>query len=321
MLNGDKTQRGKLRGGPVARFIFDRLLQGGIVILGVTTVVFIITRLIGDPVQMMLPIDATAEDRAVLAHALGFDRSIGMQYLDYLRSILTFEFGDSMWQHRSALEIVQERLPATLILCAGAVLVAALVGIPLGIWAALKPGQWADRISVFLSLAGLSLPQFWLGLLFILLFSVSLRWLPSSGSSGEFSLVLPVLTLALPSLGRMAMMVRSSMIDELNSLYVRTALAKGLGIKRVVLVHAMRNAAVATVALLGWEFAAMLAGHTVVVETVFAWPGLGQAAIQAIERQDLVLLQAIVFFVAFFIVIINFGLDIVYRLLDPRIKI
>lgn len=306
---------------PAARFVLDRLLQGLVVILGVTTVVFVITRLIGDPVQMMLPIDATAEDRAVLAQALGFDRSIGAQYVLYLRDILSFEFGDSMWQHRPALTIVFERLPATLVLCFGAVIVAALAGIPLGIWAALKPGQWADRISVFLSLAGLSLPQFWLGLLFILLFSVTLQWLPSSGSDASFSFILPILTLALPSLGRMAMMVRSSMIDELNSLYVRTALAKGLRLRRVVLVHAMRNAAVSTVALLGWEFAAMLAGHTVVVETVFAWPGLGQAAIQAIQRQDLVLLQAIVFFIAFFIVLINFGLDILYRLLDPRIKL
>lgn len=312
---------GKVHISAVARFVLDRLLQGVVVILGVTTVVFIITRLIGDPVQMMLPIDATAADRAVLAHALGLDRSLWVQYISYLRDILSFDFGNSMWQHRPASTIVLERLPATLLLCTGAVALAALAGIPLGIWAALKPGQWADRLSVFLSLAGLSLPQFWLGLLLILLFAVTFRWLPSSGSDGAASAILPIVTLALPSLGRMAMMVRSSMIDELNSLYVRTALAKGLKFRRVVLVHALRNAAVSTVALLGWEFAAMLAGHTVVVETVFAWPGLGQAAIQAIERQDLVLLQAIVFFIAFFIVFINFGLDIIYRLLDPRIRL
>jgi len=174
---------------------------------------------------------------------------------------------------------------------------------------------------VVLSLSGLSLPQFWLGLLLILLFAVTLNWLPSSGADAPGSAVLPILTLALPALGRIAMMLRSALIDELNSLYIRTARAKGLRGRRIVLVHALRNAAVPTVALLGWEFAAMLAGHTVVVETVFAWPGLGQTAVQAIERQDLVLLQAVVFFIAFLIVIINFCLDIVYRLLDRRIAV
>lgn len=301
------------------RFLADRLLQGGSVILGVTTLVFIVTRLIGDPVQVMLPVDASAADRAVLAQALGLDQPLWRQYLAYLGNVLSFDFGQSLWQQRPAVEIVFERLPATLMLCTGAVLLAGLAGVPLGIVAALRPGQWADRCSVVLSLAGLSLPQFWLGLLLILLFAVTLNWLPSSGSETAVSAVLPVLTLTLPSLGRVAMMVRSSMIDELNAPYIRTALAKGLRVHRVVLVHALRNAAVPTVALLGWEFSGMLAGYTVVVETVFAWPGLGQTAVQAIERQDLVLLQAIVFFIAFFIVVINVGLDLVYRLLDRRI--
>ncbi|HEY9279099.1 MAG TPA: ABC transporter permease [Eoetvoesiella sp.] len=303
------------------RFLLGRLLQGVYVVLGVTTIVFIVTRLIGDPVQVMLPVDASAADRAMLAQALGMDGSIWLQYVRYLRDIFALDFGDSLWQQRPALDIVFERLPATLQLCSAAVAVAAVFGIPLGIVAALKPGQWADRCSVVLSLGGLSLPQFWLALLLILLFAVKLNWLPSSGSEAAGSIILPVLALSLPALGRIAMMVRSSMIDELNSLYVRTARAKGLRGYRIVLVHAFRNAAVPALALLGWEFAAMLAGHTVVVETVFAWPGLGQTAIQAIERQDLVLLQAVVFFIAFFIVIINFSLDIVYRLLDRRIVV
>lgn len=287
--------------------------------LGVTTLVFVITRLIGDPVQAMLPVDASAADRLLLAQALGLDRPLGAQYLNYLADVLRFDFGSSLWQQRPAAEIVFERLPATLFLCVSAVLLAALAGVPLGVLSALRPGRWADRLAVTASLAGLSLPQFWLGLLLILLFAVHLNWLPSSGSEGAGAALLPVLTLALPALGRVAMMVRSLMIDQLNASYVRTATAKGLRLYRVVLVHALRNAAVPITALAGWEFAAMLAGHTVVVETVFAWPGLGQTAIQAISRQDLVLLQAIVFFVAFFIVAVNLALDVVYRLLDPRI--
>ena len=308
-------------GRGLPRFLVARLMQGLLVVAGVTTIVFIVTRLIGDPVQAMLPVDASAQDRAVLAQALGMDGSLWQQYLHYVRDIATFDFGNSSWQQRPAMDIVLERLPGTLTLCAGALGLAMLAGVPLGVIAALRPGQWADRISVVLSLSGLSLPQFWLGLLLILLFAVTLNWLPSSGADSPGSAVLPILTLALPALGRIAMMLRSALIDELNSLYIRTARAKGLRGRRIVLVHALRNAAVPTVALLGWEFAAMLAGHTVVVETVFAWPGLGQTAVQAIERQDLVLLQAVVFFIAFLIVIINFCLDIVYRLLDRRIAV
>ncbi|MDQ2140410.1 ABC transporter permease [Alcaligenaceae bacterium B3P038] len=309
----------RLRGHGLPGFLLGRLSQGFFVVFGVTTIVFIVTRMIGDPVALMLPIDATAGDRAVLAQALGLDGPVWQQYLSYVRDIATLNFGDSLWQHRPALEIVFERLPATLVLCTGAVSIAALAGVPLGIVAAIKPGQWADRLSVVLSLAGLSLPQFWLGLLFILFFAVHLNMLPSSGADTASSLVLPILTLSLPALGRIAMVVRSAMIDELNALYIRTARAKGLRFYRIVLVHALRNVAVPTVALLGWEFSAMLAGHTVVVETIFAWPGLGQTAVQAIERQDVVLLQAVVFFIAFFIVIINFALDVIYRMLDRRI--
>lgn len=308
-------------GRGLPQFLLGRLMQGLLVVVGVTTIVFIVTRLVGDPVQAMLPVDASAADRAVLARALGLDGPVWAQYLHYLKDIGSFDFGNSIWQQRPAIDIVLERLPNTLVLCAGALGIAMVAGVPLGIIAALRPGQWADKVSVVLSLGGLSLPQFWLGLLLILFFAVFLNWLPSSGSEAPGSALLPMVTLALPALGRIAMMLRSALIDELNALYVRTARAKGLRSGRIVLVHALRNAAVPTVALLGWEFAGMLAGHTVVVETVFAWPGLGQTAIQAIERQDLVLLQAVVFFIAFLIVMINFCLDILYRLLDRRIAV
>jgi len=175
--------------------------------------------------------------------------------------------------------------------------------------------------SVFISLIGLSIPQFWLGLLFIVVFAVKFRWLPTSGAATPVHIILPALTLALPALARLVMIVRSSMIDELNQQYVKTGFAKGIPFLRVVGVHAMRNAALPVVTLSGWEMIRALAGYSVVVETVFAWPGLGMTAIQAIEREDLILLQAIVFTVATMVVLINILMDVVYTIIDPRLKL
>ena len=198
---------------------------------------------------------------------------------------------------------------------------AILLSLPLGAIAALRPGGWVDRTTVFVGLFGLSLPQFWFGLLMIVFFAVTLGWLPTSGMGGARYYILPAITLALPSLARLVMLVRSSMIDELNQQYVRTARAKGLHFRRVVMVHAMRNTLVPFVTLAGWELISALAGYTVVVETVFAWPGLGLTAMQAIQKSDLFLMQAIVFTVAVLIVVINVGLDVLYKLIDPRIRL
>jgi peptide/nickel transport system permease protein len=164
-------------------------------------------------------------------------------------------------------------------------------------------------------------PQFWLGLLLIVLFAVQLKWLPTSGATSPAHIILPAITLALPALTRLVMVVRSSMIDELNQQYVKTATAKGMPFIRVVGLHAMRNAAVPVVTLAGWEVIRALAGYTVIVETVFAWPGLGLTAIQAIERQDLILLQAIVFTIAIMVVVINIAIDVVHKGIDPRVKL
>ena len=174
---------------------------------------------------------------------------------------------------------------------------------------------------MILSLVALSLPQFWLGLLLIVLFSVTLSWLPTGGIGGLSHLVLPAVTLALPAMTRLVMVVRSQMIDELNAQYIKTTEAKGLSQFRIVGVHAMRNAAVPVLTLVAWEFIRILSGYTVVVETVFAWPGLGLLALQAIQRQDLVLLQAIVFVIAVIVVVFNFGVDVIYKAIDPRIKL
>lgn len=305
----------------MSRFVVHRLWQGVIVVFCVVVVVFVLTRLIGDPVRVMLPLEATADQRALFEAQLGLDRPIWEQFLVFVGDAVALDFGDSLWQRRPAMEIIAERLPATLILTFSAIGLAVVVAVPLGILAALKPEGLFDRVVVLVSLIGLSVPQFWLGLLFIVLFAVQLGWLPTSGRGGVEHVILPALTLAIPAMTRIIMVVRSTMMDELNRQYVKTLRAKGLFEWQVVGVHALRNAAVPVLTLCGWELIRALSGYTVVVETVFAWPGLGLTAIQAIERQDLILLQAIVFVTAIIVVAVNLILDIVYKAIDPRIEL
>lgn len=305
----------------MGRYVIKRFWYGVIVIFGVTIIVFVVTRLIGDPVKVMLPLEATLEQRAAFEKRLGLDRPIPVQFLEFMGDIARLDFGNSLWQHRPAMEIVFEKLPLTLILSFVGIGFAFVISIPLGIIAALRPGGVSDRSTVFFSLIGLSVPQFWLGLLFIIIFAVQLRWLPTSGVATPFHIILPALTMGLPALARMFMIVRSSMIDELNQQYVKTGFAKGLPFYRVVGIHAMRNAALPVLTLCGWELIRAVAGYSVVVETVFAWPGLGMTAIQAIERGDLILLQAIVFTVAIIVVLINILMDVAYTIIDPRLKL
>ncbi|HMG41023.1 MAG TPA: ABC transporter permease [Acidimicrobiales bacterium] len=305
----------------MVRFAVRRILQGFVVIFGVTTVVFVVTRLIGDPVRMMLPMEATNEERDAFARELGFDRPIPTQFVDFLGDLVRFDFGDSLWQRRPALDIVLEHLPRTFSLVGAGMGLAIVLSLAMGLASALRPGSLLDRIMVTTSLAGLSIPEFWLGLLLIMVFGVQLGWFPTSGTGSFGHMVLPTVTLALPIAGRLAMMVRSTMIDELNRQWVRTARAKGMPFRRTVGVHALRNAAVPVVTLAGWELIRALAGYAVVVETVFAWPGIGFLALQAVSRQDLMLLQAIVFVVAVLVVVVNVAIDVAYKAIDPRIEL
>lgn len=305
----------------MGRYILKRIWHGAIVIFGVTVIVFVVTRMVGDPVKVMLPLEATVEQRAAFERQLGLDRPIPVQFVDFLAGLARLDFGESLWQHRPAMEIVLEKLPLTLYLALLGIVLACALSIPLGILAALRPGGLSDRLTVFFSLIGLSIPQFWLGLLLIVVFAVQLRWLPTSGMATPAHVIMPAVTLALPALARMVMIVRSAMIDELNRQYVKTATAKGLPFRRIVGLHALRNTGLPVVTLCGWELIRAVAGYSVVVETVFAWPGLGLTAIQAIEREDLILLQAIVFTVAVTVVLINIAMDVVYTIIDPRLKL
>ena len=302
-------------------FILRRLFQGFWVVFGVTATVFVVTRVFGDPVALMLPLNASDAQRAAFAAQIGLDQPLPVQFWRFLGDILTLNFGDSLWQRRPAIEVVFERLPNTALLVAAGLGLAVLVSIPLGAIAALRPGGVVDRLVVSVGLLGLATPQFWLGLMAIMVFAVQLKWLPTSGFGTPAHLVLPALTLAMTPIARFTMMVRAAMIDELNKPYVQTARAKGMTLPRILRVHTLRNILVPFLALSGWEVITALSGYTVVVETVFAWPGLGMTAVQAIQRGDLFLMQAIVFVIAALIVLIGIVIDVAAKAIDPRIEL
>lgn len=306
----------------MGRYISRRLLQGVVIIFGVTVFVFVVTRLVGDPVKFMLPLSATKEQRDATRHALGLDRSIPRQFIDFLGDLLRLDLGTSTYvRGKSALSVVFDYLPRTMQLVGAGMLLAVVVSLPLGLLASRKPGGPLDRLLTTLSLVGLSMPQFFLGSVMVIVFTVKLHWFQTGVGPWRTHLILPAVCLALPAIGRLAMVVRSSMIDELNTQYVRVLKAKGMTQRRILAVHAVRNAGIPYVTLLGWELIRAVAGFTVVVETVFAWPGIGFMAREAIVQQDFFLIQAIVFVVAVMVVIINIAIDVAYKFLDPRVQL
>lgn len=304
------------------RFLLKRLFAGALVVILVSSAVFIITRVVTDPELAFLPIDASEAQRQAVREYLGLDQSLLTQYLDFMGKLLRGDLGESYWQvGKPAIDVVLDRLPSTLYLNTLAMAVALFFAVPIGILASLKPGSKLDRSLVTVSLLGLSAPQFWLGFMLILVFGVKLGWFPTSGADEPLSVVLPALALALPTAGKIAQMMRSSMLDELERPYMVTAESKGMPLLYRVTRHALRNSLVPVVTQSSFEYARMLAGFTVVVETVFAWPGVGQLTVQAMEQQDLVLLQAIVIVVSIMIVVVNLTTDVMYRVIDPRIEV
>ncbi len=305
----------------MGRYLAGRLTQGLIVVFGVTIVVFVATRLVGDPVDFILPLSASPEQRTRLRADLGFDRPVITQFFDYLGDVFRFDFGTSTYyRNEDTLSVVGDFLPKTLQLVAVGMVLAFVISIALGTLAALRPGKVTDKLLVVLSLGGLATPQFFLCQLLLLYTSVEFE-LVQFGPGPWTHLIVPSIALALPAVGRLAMVVRSSMIDELNTQYVKAARAKGISRRRIVYVHALRNAAIPFVTLFGWELIRALAGFTVVVENVFNWPGLGNLAIIAIKERDFFLIQTIVLVVALMVVAINIAIDLVYRYIDPRVKL
>lgn len=299
-------------------YLLRRLLYAVFVIFGVTIVVFLLLRLTGDPAGLMLPLDATDEDVARLRETLGFDRPLPVQYVDFLARALQGDFGESTRHRQPAMEMVLGRLPATFQLMGLSLAFALLIAIPMGVLSALLPDSVLDRLGVIVALVGQAIPNFFLGIVLILLFSVTLNWLPSSGRGGFQHLILPALTLGTAAAAFINRLLRSSLREVLATDYVRTARAKGRSWLTTVLRHAFRNAAIPVTTIVGIQII-QLFGGAIVTETVFAYPGAGLLLVQALGNRDIPVVQAFVMLVAVVVVIVNLLVDLAYAALDPRI--
>ncbi len=289
------------------------------VLLLVSLIVFILVRVTGDPVALMLPETATAEDRAVLTEALGLDQPLYKQYITFLGSALQGDFGTSFRYGESALPLVLERLPASFELAVAAMIFAIIMAIPLGILSAVKRNTFTDLLISGISVIGKAMPNFWMGIMLILFFSVMLGALPVSGRGGIEHLLLPAFTLGIGIGAQMTRLVRSSMLEILNQDYILTAKSKGLRPFIIIMKHAFRNGLIPVVTIVGLQFTSLIGG-TLITETVFAWPGLGQLLVTAVNTHDMAIVQASVFVIALIVIIGNLLTDISYRLLDPRIR-
>jgi len=300
--------------------IAGRLGQAVAATFGVLTIVFFIMRLSGDPTLLLVPEGATAEQIDALRHALGFDRPLLVQYLAYLGDLARLDLGESLVQRAGVAGIVAERIPYTVALAAGALVVALGIGIPAGIAMAVWRGTLLERALAAFVLTGQSLPTFWSGILMILFFGVNLGWLPTSGADSLQSLIMPSVALGALTMSTFARMTRIAVLDELSRDYVAAARARGLSLGAAVFRHVLRNAAIPVVTIAALEVGNLLAG-AVIVETVFAWPGIGQLAIQSIAARDFLIVQTIVLFVSTVYIGMNLLADLAYALIDPRIRL
>lgn len=305
----------------MTQYIIRRLIFSLFVLWGALTVVFLAVRAVpGDPAQMMLGSTATAEDVQELREKLGLNRPLIVQYGVYLFQTLKLDLGESLRMAQPVVSLVAERLPATGRLALTAVVIALLVAFPLGIAAAFRPGSWLDGVVSIVSLLGQSVPGFWVGIMFILVFARQLRLLPSSGDDSLAHLILPSITVALPLIGVLTRLVRSGLLDVLDEDYIRTAHAKGLPARTVMWRHAVRNMLIPVITVVGLQVGHLLGG-AVITETVFAWPGVGLLLIDAITNRDYPLVQAAILFITTIFVTINFLVDLSYGALDPRIRL
>ncbi len=302
------------------RHVAGRLLQAVVTTFGVLTLVFFLMRLSGDPTLLLVPEGATAQQIAELRHQLGFDRPLIVQYVAYLHQLLQGDLGESLVQRMPVATILAARIPYTLELAAGSLLVAIGIGIPAGVAMAVWRGSLLERALAAFVLAGQSMPTFWSGILMILLFGVILGWLPTSGVEGIASLIMPSVALGALTMASFARMTRIAVLDELSRDYVAAARARGLSLGAAVVHHVARNAAIPVVTVAALEIGNLLAG-AVIVETVFAWPGIGQLAIQAIAARDFLVVQAVVLFVSVVFILMNLLADLVYAVIDPRIRL
>lgn len=300
-------------------YFVRRILQIIPVLLIISFIVFSLVFIAGDPVALMLPDDASQQDVELLRESLGLNESFVVQYSTYIMNLVQGDFGESYRYGQDAMSIVLERLPATLELGIAALLIALVISIPLGIWSATKQNSSLDLVATGVAVIGKAMPNFWLGIMLILLFSVTLNIFPVSGRGTLTHLILPSITLGTGIAAEMTRLIRSSMIETLSQDYVRTAKSKGLKDRIVVYKHAFRNSLIPVITITALQ-TATLVGGTLITETVFSWPGLGQLLIQAVNTRDMAIVQASVFVIAFLVILMNLIADVLYRLLDPRIK-
>jgi peptide/nickel transport system permease protein len=301
------------------RFFAIRLLRAMMTIALVVTFAFIVLRMSGDPAQIILGPEAPPEAIAAFRKAWGLDDPIWLQYFHYFGAIAQGELGRSMRDGRAAIVLVAERIPATLALTIPALIMKLGIGIPAGIFAALHRGSWTDRIVMMLSVAGFTIPSFVLGLTLVLIFAVQLGWLPSGGQDSWRHAILPILTMGIGGAAVLARFTRSAMLEVLGQTYIRTASAKGVPWRRVITAHALPNAAIPTVTIVGFMVGTLIAG-AVVVESVFSWPGVGRLLVVAVANRDLAVVQCILLLVAATMVTSNLIVDFLYGFLDPRLR-
>lgn len=301
------------------QYILKRLWHTVYVVIGISMISFFFIHLSGDPVLLMLPGDASDQEIEELREQLGFNDPLYVQYVRFASKAIRGDFGESLYYHVPVMELVIERLPASLELAVAAMVFALVLAVPIGIISAVRRGSMLDMGSMLGALLGLSMPHFWLGIMLMLLFSVHLGWLPTSGRGTMAHLIMPAVSLGLSLMAMFARLTRSVMLEVLSLDYIRTARAKGLREEIVISKHALKNALIPLVTVAGMQFG-FLIGGTVIIETVFAWPGLGRLVIQAIFSRDYPLVQAIVFVLALLFVGMNLLVDILYVYLDPQIS-
>lgn len=301
------------------RFVLVRLFRAVLTIIAVVTFAFVVLRMSGDPATVMLGPDVPKEAVDAFRKAWGLDQPLWIQYLAYIKSIFTGDFGVSMRDKASAIQLVLERVPATLQLTVPALILKLVFGIPSGVYAALHRQSFSDRGVILLAVLGFTIPSFVMGLLLVLLFSVILGWLPSGGQDTWVHGILPTLTMSIGGIGILARFSRSAMIEVMGQPYIRTASAKGLTWRDVVWNHALPNAAVPIVTIVGFMVGSLIAG-AVVVESIFSWPGIGRLLVVSVTNRDLAVVQCILLIIAAVMVLSNLVVDLLYGWLDPRLR-
>lgn len=302
-------------------FIIKRIIHGLLVLLAISLVVFFALRLTGDPVTAILGEgNPTAEAIAALRKALGLDVPLSQQLYNFLKGIATGDLGNSFRNNQPVMKQIMERMPATFSLAMTGLAISLAIAVPVGIYSAVKRGSLLDVSGRIFALLGLSFPNFWLGIMLMLIFAVKLRWLPASGYRGWHYLILPGFTLGLILSSIVARLIRSTMLEVLRTQYVQTARAKGLSEKVVIFRHALRNALIPAVTFIGLQLGSLLGG-TVILEQVFSWPGVGRLALDAINNRDFPMVQGSVLVLAAVMVLVNLMVDLSYGLLDPRIRV